>query len=469
MKTRLPHQVHGARFIAERQGGGLFMGMRTGKTLTAWDSLAMLQAFPVLIICPVSVMASWVGQLLEEGVPRSAIVTVRQAPGRKLQNLQNLLVMPRPSVFLLNFEMVRKLDALHIRRKLCRGAAVPDWRAVVVDESYRIANWEASVTDYLLRWPKPPQQIRLCLSGAPAPEAPYNLATQMIFCTGSWFGCISPQDYMARFWTWNEWRKEWAPAYPAHLEEIQAELRRWAFTISMDCLGLGGMKQHEVQEVPATPLQLELFEWLRTATVYPDKKGELRILSPLVRVTFEQKTAAGVHPITGACVSREKIRHVLQSWADRPRPLLVLSRFRSPLQYLQEDAQAAGLRIATITGDTSTAEREEIRQRFQAGQLDMVGAQVRTVKMGLDFSSLDSIFYLSNSFSQDDRAQSEDRGNHVHRRTPYGVVTLATTGSLDRRVNYVLTRKGADAILYIRFWNSEILKGSAYNDIEENG
>jgi len=77
--------------------------------------------------------------------------------------------------------------------------------------------------------------------------------------------------------------------------------------------------------------------------------------------------------------------------------------------------------------------------------------------MGLDFPALDSIIYLSNSFSHDDRAQSEERGQHLHRTTPYSIIDINTRGTHDSDLTNVLTIKKQNAILYVKAWNFDIL------------
>jgi SNF2 family DNA or RNA helicase len=105
--------------------------------------------------------------------------------------------------------------------------------------------------------------------------------------------------------------------------------------------------------------------------------------------------------------------------------------------------------VAAITGATPQAERERIRRDFQAGKLRVVVGQVKAVKMGMDFSRADYLFYLSNSYSQDDRTQSEDRGNHTQKTGILQVVDLCTKGGNDRKLVSLLTTKKALSRSYI--------------------
>jgi len=445
--------------ISARGSGGFFMRMRTGKTLACIDAIGILRSHPVLVICPASVIASWESALLGDGWPQESIRAVRSTAKKTPHQLRNLLILPGTSWAIVSFEMVRRLDVLMVRRRLPEGCGIPDWAAVVVDESYRVANDEARVVEYLLRRPKPANQARFCLSGAPASEHPLNFATQYIFMDGHYFGCTTVDEYREKYWVWNKWRFKWLPQDPAHLDAILNYVHGSAFCITLEDLGMGGMRLYDRIRVEPNEAQIKLLKWVSITTTYPDKKtGKTKIMDPLVRVTFEHKISTGVDPLSGNMISTGKVDAAVEYWIRRNRvPMLIISRFVAPVAMAATAFTAAGARVGSITGATSPAERERIRSQFQAGELDVVVSQVIPVKMGLDFSALDSVIYLSNSFSQDDRSQSEERGQHLHRTTPYNIVDIETTGTHDSVLTEVLTIKRENANLYVKAWNFDLL------------
>lgn len=434
------------------------MRMRCGKTLACIDTIQGLGALPALIIAPVSVLASWENELLGDGVPARHIVKIRAKSGHKPHRIQRQLLNPHGRYFLINFEMVKRVDALGIRRRILPGLGLPDWRTIAVDESYRMANHEGRFWEYVSRFPAAPdRQHRFILSGAPASEHPMDFITQFLFLDGVYFGCRTVANYIARYWRWNEYTYKYEIRDARHHDEILAHVRRSAFCTTLEDLGLGGKKLYRTDRVDLNEAQKDLLKWLTVATVYPKKDGTTGILDPLVRCTFEAKISAGVHPLTNEMVSMEKVDHAVELWEDHPEPTLVLSRFRSPLAAAAVAYVAAGAHVGLITGDTAPAAREAIRQQFQAGDIDVVVAQVVPVKMGLDFSRLSRIVYLSNSFSQDDRAQSEDRGQHVGRTEPYEIIDIVSNDTHDLILTNVLTIKKENAILYTRAWAREIV------------
>ncbi len=485
-RKRFPHQVEAAKFAAERGSAGFWMGMRTGKTLACLDTVAQLPGpLPVLIICPVSVMRTWQNELLLEGWSRDDVALVRN--GTRGQ-LRARLIRPRPRWVIINFEMVRAIDAVHIRRvtgikdatgslisrDLPKALEIRDWATVIIDESYRISNDESKTVEYLLRFPKPQNQHRFLLSGAPVSEGPLDLVSQHLFMDGHYFGCATVAEYLGRYWEWNKWGNEWRLqrwCKRSHLEDVRQYLHRTGYCCTMQDLGLGAVRFYEFREVEMNAAQLQLWAWVKLATTYVHPKtGNTVEMIPIVRATFAQKISSGIHPLTNEIVSEEKIQDIREMLKDRPEPVLVLSRFTAPLHRLLQRLQEDGLRVALIDGNTPDAERERIRQAFQGERrvgdqveaveptLDAVLAQVRTVKMGLDFSRLARILYLSNSHSQDDRAQSEDRGQHALRTVPYVVTDIISRGSIDRSVTNVLTQKKSDARFFVKQLNHEVLQ-----------
>lgn len=447
-RVMFPHQTTGADYLLENWGGALFMGMRTGKSLTLADAVIRGGIWPHLIVCPVSVMATWENEFLEEGLEPHEIQLVRgDARGDQLTR-------PGALVTVVNFEVLRKTHALRIRDRLPEALELPRWAGVTVDESYRIANPEASATAEILRSPRTPAQFRAILSGAPASESGLNLASQFLFLDGEFFGCSSVVDYYGKHCRMDLRSRRWIPERSSHLQEIRDQVQARAFCVQMEDLNLGVDKVFQVWNVEPTKAQEEALQWCVLANTYTaaDDHGRTvtRLLEPLVRSTFMAKASAGIHPLTDEVIGDGKARMVrdwLVEHADQSA--LILSRFTIPVGVCLGLLVAAGIPAEAITGATPPAERERIRRDFQAGKLRAVVGQVKTVKMGMDFSAADVLFYLSNSYSQDDRTQSEDRGNHTKKTGVLQIIDLCTKGGNDRKLVSLLTQKKAVSRSYI--------------------
>ena len=437
------------------------MKMRCGKTLACIDAINSDERnFPALIIGPLSVLAGWENELIADGIPREQIVKI-VSDGKSPEQTQRKLFHPGARYFLTNYEQLKRINALGARKKPLKGIGLQEWGSITADESYRLSNDEGRLFEYLTRYPATPMhQRRYILSGAPASENALDFAAQYIFLHGEYFGCRSAIAYKEKFWAWNPYTFKWVVRDPEHLRDILKYVHATAYCTTLEDLGLGGKKLYRVDRVEMNAEQKKQLLWLKTATVYDKKDGTTGLLDALVRCTFEAKISTGVHPLTNEIISRSKIEHAVQLWADHPEQMLVLSRFRAPITEAEAAFATAGAKVSAITGSTSRIERERIRLEFQSGRLDVIVAQVIPVKMGLDFSALSRVIYLSNSFSQDDRSQSEDRGQHAQRTTPYEIIDICTEGTHDEILTNVLTVKRENATLYVKAWNNDLTSGT---------
>lgn len=448
MKVPYPHQVDGIRYATSRKGGGfIYSEPRTGKTLITTSSVSK---FPALVIAPSTVLATWEGALLEEGETDILILDSRH--NKTILELRNLLHV-RYKWVLINFEKIERIGALEIFEEVPKALGLSDWGSVIVDESYRIANPEASVTKYILSHPPKPHQSRYCLSGYPMCETAIDIAPQALFVDGEYFGCKNIDDYLEKFWYWNPDRYKYLPKSALHLDAVQAWIKSNSWGVKLSDLGLGGEILIGTAMIPVSEIQSKWLSWVVTVNAYkkPEDSEEMepRIMYPPIRGTFEQQIAAGLNPLTKEIIDTGKIDWCVNHYLETKEPLLILSRLTTPLKRMVEEFEKKGIKVGMITGSTPLSEREEIRQSFQSGTLDVVVAQVKTVKMGLDFSRLSKIIYFTLPWGYDDWSQSVLRGQHISRKEPYEVVILCTEQTSDRKTASLLSSKKVNVEKYL--------------------
>lgn len=466
-----PHQ-EAAKAKALKLGSmGLFLGCRTGKTLTTIRIIHESQGLPCLIISPLAAIPTWRTELLNEGVAPEDIVIVRPRSSNSAVYAKNKLLHTSAKYFLINFETVIITDALNIRSTwqppaTAAGSAtgiaidpefrapawlgLQDWQAVIVDESYKISNGESRVAQYLLQRPKPGHQNRFCLSGTPAAENPFQYASQFVFMFGHFFSCGTVAEYMHKYWEWNPYKMKFEVVEKMHLEDIREYTQKNAFCVTMQELGLGCEIFKTSRDIEATEAQIELFNWLKLARTYTHKKtGELMEMEPGVRSIMSRQISAGIHPLTDEIISTAKIMDFIQYFKDTGQQLLVSSFFKPPIQAAYDLCQKHGIRAAIIQGGVNAEDADILRQRFQAGDLDIIIGQEDKIARGLDFSALGAIFILSASFSEEVREQLEERGQHVKRSEPYEIISQHTEGSIDANITAALESKKIDARFYL--------------------
>lgn len=418
---------------------GFWMKPRTGKTLAYLLGHSYHNAFPLLIICPLSIMASWMSELLDFGISRNDIQLVRPTTTtERLKTVKQQLYYDK-KIFLVTYENLIPLDALYCRdyeartpfspRKAPRWLKLKNWRAIVADESYCIANYGAAVTQYCIKHKIPVYQIRNCLSGSPASESPLNFATQYFFMAGEYFGCKSYDEYLKKYWGYNTDTHVRYMLNPNHEQEIFDYVHKYGYC--KESLLQDPPIRH--QTLDPDDKQLQILQWLATTTAYINKRGEECLMYPMVRAGMEERVASGVHPISGEVISDVKIKQAVEIIKNNPGNALISTWYKSLIKPMCDALNKEGIKCRAVTTKTKPSEREEIRLWFQSTPGACVVGQQGIVSRGLDWSSLKHLIHISWFMGQEKWEQVNDRGKHVTRKDLYNIWALCTYQTGDRK------------------------------------
>lgn len=431
MKTLFPYQRKVADWATNRERIALFLEMRLGKTLVTIRWLRQVGARRILVVAPLTVLASWESELAEEGI-RSVLLRGNRSAKWKMAT------QPRYGWFLVNYEGLRAAPELTAIK----------WDAVIADESTRIKNPQAQITKLLtrrldhVRW-------RAILSGLPNPEGPMDYFTQAVFLQNEFMGT-------ANFWKWREryfhqYGYDWVPK-KGTLHAIRQALNTFSYFLSRREVNVGGKKVFEQRAVDPTPDQRHHFQTLRKDFTVEDLETKFSV----VQATWMARLAGGFlpkNPTTGepgALLTDRKfveLATLLQTELKKV-PVIVWFRFNQELNYAYSFLKKKDLRVSRITGITSQPDREYRRRRFQKGAYDALLIQVKIGRMGLDLSYADTAIYYSNSYAYEDRRQSEDRIVHPTRSSPLLILDLVTRGTVDEDILELLRDKSITAQLF---------------------
>lgn len=118
----------------------LFLPTGTGKTVTSLKWFEENGTNKLLIVCPKSILSQWAGVIKAELPHLNVLVFPKNA---SIAKKDNIVSMSDADVIIVNFDIVSKMKSLYKKVNA-------NW-SVIVDESHRMKNPDAKVTQELLR------------------------------------------------------------------------------------------------------------------------------------------------------------------------------------------------------------------------------------------------------------------------------------------------------------------------------
>ena len=117
------------------------------------------------------------------------------------------------------------------------------------------------------------------------------------------------------------------------------------------------------------------------------------------------------------------------------------------LHYAHKKLSSSGITCAAYYGDVSVEERKQIENDFQKGLYKVLLLQVKTGLYALDLSTADTAIYYSNSWSLEERIQSEKRISHPKKKSTLTYIDILTKGWPDTTIYNALKHKDISAKL----------------------
>lgn len=427
----MDHQILMCEYLLENNGGLLFCEMRTGKTLGAILFLIEIRLLPILIIAPSNAMKNWHNWMIAQGFNPDAISMVDGS--RKQREKEMARNCP---IVITNYEM-----SLTYRLKYLK-----DWKVLLFDELYRLAHINANVTQYWIRGERPQDQIRIGVTGEPAPENALNFATEYMIIMGSFMGYDSYMQYYLANWQKNQYTGKDEMVLLSHETEIRDYVQTTAHCVTMESLGLGSIILYNESFFELNSRQEKFMKEVMALRLEGSKLVGIPIMENPFKIkaaTRERVIAAGLDPDTHEVINSAKQKFILEAYLEAPEPIVVLSDYKAPLFHLEKMLQKKGIKYGIIHGKSGTStQKEEVVDRFKAGEFNIILGQERAVKFNFDFSRASLTYYLTNSRSQDDRSQSSKRTINLNKSTPVGIMDLSYTDTLDHAWVKRLKNKG---------------------------
>lgn len=443
---------------AEREYFAYLMEQGTGKTRTIFDKIAEHylagRIDGVLLMSENGVHREIVEQQLVEhwdfAIPVSAL-WYKSGANKTQQRAYEALLQPAPAVRMLtmNYQAFRGAG-YDLAVKFLKSGRM----AAVLDESSNIKTPGAEVTRdcwAIGRLAK----FRYIMTGTEITQGPLDLYAQFQFMAPGLLGCPNFATFKARYAEWRDRQIELKGR--AHifkelvryknLEELKRRVAEHSYQVlRKDCIDL---PEQSWEQYPVVLMKeaREVYDKVKARILAEFEFGTLTTQHHLTKVMRLAQIAGGFLPLDDLedgevrALPNAKLAALTKLVADVPadQQIIVWCRFRPELFAAQEAMQDFGS-VARWWGGLGE-ERIEEKREFEAGKRRIMVAQTRAGSKGHNWTMGTNVYYYSNSFSYEDRKQSEDRSHRIGTTRDVLYTDLVALDTVDQKTVKALRAK----------------------------
>lgn len=430
----LPHQKEGVRFLASRKKAALFDEQGLGKTKQLIDAIAECvrqgDVQGAVVVCPNGLKPTWRDEIAKHAPGSKAVMlgSGRDARRRALGDL-------RGAFYIVNYEAVpREFIVLSALLKFKRFA-------LVLDESHRIKNPDAAVTQ-AIHGLRHLAARRYILSGTPVANRPDDLWSQAFFLDDGESLGKTVDEFHSRFGG--------IPGGYANLDEVAGK---------MSSLGLRRTKKKNLTlpdkvflriPTPFSPKQAALYEstrkstraWVKDLTSQQVIQQADGILTKLLRLVQIASNPGLIDPSydedPGKFLALDKI--LSDRMSEKGAKVIVWTSFVPNINALCKRYSKYG--VVAIHGEVQAARRETAVRQFRTDpQVRLLVANPAAAREGLTLIESRTAIYLDRSFNLVDYLQSQDRIHRIGQTKECEIILLISPGSIDEYLDFTIEQK----------------------------
>ncbi|OXM60709.1 DEAD/DEAH box helicase [Amycolatopsis vastitatis] len=397
------------------------------EVLVAGEEVSLAGGGPTLVLCPTSLLGNW-----EREFARFAPdIPVRRfhGGGRHLDDLAPDEVV---------------LATYGVLRRDRETLSEVDWGLVAADEAQHVKN-PLSATAKELR--KIPAQAKVALTGTPVENRLTELWSIVDWTTP---GLLGPLDRFRR-----------TVARPIERDRDKAVTERLAATVrpfllrrrktDPDIAPELPRKTETDRFVPLTAEQTTLYEAVVRenlaeiqATQGIQRRGQvLKLLTELKQICnhpaqFLKEPHGALTGRSGKLAAFEELLDVI---LDEGESVLVFSQYVQLCRLLERRLKERGLPTELLSGDSSPAKRQDMVDRFQAGEIPVFLLSLKAGGVGLNLTRATHVIHYDRWWNPAVEDQATDRAYRIGQDRPVQVHRLIAEGTLEERIAQVLEKK----------------------------
>jgi len=421
------YQTYGYQWLKTlahyRFGGILADDMGLGKTLQSIAFLVSalpeirLERAPALIVCPASLMYNWLGELERFAPDIRAVV----ADGDKTERERALRRAFDTDVVIVSYPLLRRDLDLY---------APTRYYALILDEAQAIKNY-ATQTAQAVKAVR--AKHRFALTGTPVENSLEEL--------WSIFDAVFPELFGDRG-SFNEMTRE-AVARRAR----PFLLRR----LKTDVLAELPEKIESNQTSELLPEQKKLYlaylaKLRKESLKHLDEQGfgrsRIRILAGLTRLRqICCHPGLFVEGYDGGSAKFEQLMELVEECRGAGRRALVFSQFTEMLGMIAKEMGLQGIPYFYLDGQTPSAERVELCERFNDGERDVFLISLKAGGTGLNLAGADTVILYDLWWNPAVERQAMDRAHRMGQKNVVQVIRLVARDTVEEKMHAIQLRK----------------------------
>ncbi len=392
----------------------LFLEMRLGKCLIFIRWSADLP-HPRLIVAPMSAIPDWMRELRAEGFRG---VWLRGTPDQRVRTA--VQHWDDPTV-----HMVTNYESL-FRPRIRKPTPIVElpWGVVCLDESARIRNPRAIVSRTCVNSLRHASDNRALLCGLPNPNGSLDFVQQMMFLDGKFLGYNNVWKLREDLF-WADRFNNWHPKLETR-QRIRRAVRKRSVFISREEVGLANKKLRSTRVV-------ELPRAVRAAYKKAESEFEIGDAQTLWRVVVDgwlSRLTGGSHRDFPHDAKTNELVALLQGEL-KGQSVVVWFRHNREILRVEKRLRMLGVSVRRITGRVPVARRAKRTLNFQRGRVRVLLVQIKCGRYGMNLARASAAVWYSNTPSNDDRMQCEDRIEHPTKREPLLLIDILARDTVD--------------------------------------
>lgn len=434
------HQKVGVGYCLAREKFGIFAEQGTGKSLMVLETLKYLKQISIglppraLLVCPVSVIYSWVNQA-KQFTPGLRVGVCRGTPKQRDQILAEA-EHGKLDILLINYEL---LHACAVALAKCK------FNVMVLDECQKIKHRGTQQAKAALKLglniPR-----RYILTGTPMANSPLDIFNQIRFLDPtifghSWYGYRDRYAIMGGYGGYQQlgWK---------NLDELARKLAGISYRVlKKDCLDLPKKTYQEIR-LEMVDEQKKCYKELAEELVTTVQGSTIATPVVLAKLAKLRQLASGfIYSPDGEVLELEANPKIAQlkeilSEINKDHKVVIWTSFNAEMKAVKNLCVEIGLEYVHLDGSVSPEDRAIRIQSFQETEnVRVFIGQQHAGGVGITLTAADYCIFYSNDYSYEIRVQAEDRLHRIGQKNRVVYIDLIMKGTIEGVIKRGLAKK----------------------------